>query len=126
MFKKIYWLFLILSFLMGQTLIFYDRSYGSIVLIGMVGPAALSYINIEIIQWVSLKKGNLVALWFNVIQFIIKTIYMCFFTLLGVKILGLNFKIFVPILCTTWFFFHILEAFFTDSIIKDSIVKDKD
>ena len=111
---------------MGQTLIFYDRSYGSIVLIGMVGPAALSYINIEIIQWVSLKKGNLVALWFNVIQFIIKTIYMCFFTLLGVKILGLNFKIFVPILCTTWFFFHILEAFFTDSIIKDSIVKDKD
>ncbi len=126
MFKKIYWIFLILSFLIGQTLIFYDRSYGSIVLIGMVGPAAFSYINIEIIQWVSLKKGNLFALWFNVIQFIIKTMYMCLFTLLGVKILGLNFKIFVPILCTTWFFFHILEALFTDSIIKDSIAKDKD
>ena len=70
---------------------------------------------------VDTPKGNNTTLQFNMIQFIVKTVYMCTLTYIGVKIFNLNFKIFVPILCTTWFFFHIMEAFFTDSIIKKSI-----
>ena len=121
MYKKIYWGFFTLSFLFAQVFIFKNNDYGYIVLIGMVVPTVLSYINIEIIEWISIKKGNSTTLQFNMIQFIVKTAYMCTLTFIGVKILNLNFKIFVPVLCTTWFFFHMMEAFFTDSIIKKSI-----
>ena len=121
MYKKIYWGFCILSFLLAQVIMPKNNDYGSIILIGMVIPTVLSYINIELIEWISVKKGNSTTLHFNMIQFIVKTVYMCSLTYIGVKIFNLNFKIFVPILCTTWFFFHIIEAFFTDSIIKKSI-----
>ena len=40
---------------------------------------------------------------------------------LGVKIIQLNFKIFVPTLCFTWFVFHLVEGLYTNDIIKRSI-----
>ena len=123
MYKKIYLIFFIISFLIGQTLMFNNREYGSIVFLGMIIPTVMSYINIELIEWISAKNGNMMTLRFNMIQFIIKTVYMCSLTFIGVKILNLNFRIFVPVLCTTWFFFHMIEAFFTNSIIKNSIEK---
>lgn len=123
MYKKIYLIFFIISFLIGQALMFNNREYGSIVFLGMIIPTVMSYINIELIEWISAKNGNMMTLRFNMIQFIIKTVYMCSLTFIGVKILNLNFRIFVPVLCTTWFFFHMIEAFFTNSIIKNSIEK---
>jgi hypothetical protein len=41
-------------------------------------------------------------------------------TYLGVAVLNLDFRIFIPILCFTWFTFHVLEAFFTQKIIESS------
>ena len=121
MYRKIYLIFFTLSFLSGQIIMTKNNDYGSIILIGMVVPTILSYINIELIQWISIKKGNMITFQFNMVQFIIKSCYMCALTFIGVKVLYLNFKIFVPVLCSTWFFFHMVEAFFTNSIIKKSI-----
>ena len=59
MYKKIYWGFFILSFLFAQVIMPKNNDYGSIILIGMVIPTVLSYINIELIEWISIKKGNL-------------------------------------------------------------------
>ena len=121
MYRKVYLIFFTLSFLIGQIIMTKNNDYGSIILIGMVVPTILSYINIELIQWISIKKGNMITFQFNMVQFIIKSGYMCALTFIGVKVLYLNFKIFVPVLCATWFFFHMVEAFFTNSIIKKSI-----
>ena len=45
------------------------------------------------------------------------------FTFIGVKVIELNFKIFVPTLCFTWFIFHLIEGFYTNDLIKKSISK---
>ena len=42
-------------------------------------------------------------------QFIVKSIFLCSLTYLGVKIIKLDFRIFVPLLCLTWFVFHLVE-----------------
>ncbi len=124
MYRKIYLVFFTLSFLSGQIIMAKNNDYGSIILIGMTVPTILSYINIELIQWISIKKGNMITFQFNILQFIIKSGYMCALTFIGVKVLYLNFKIFVPVLCSTWFFFHMVEAFFTNSIIKKKSIKN--
>ena len=56
MYKKIYWGFFILSFLFAKVIMPKNNDYGSIVLIGMVIPTVLSYINIELIELISVKK----------------------------------------------------------------------
>ena len=44
-------------------------------------------------------------------------------TFIGVKIIELNFKIFVPTLCFTWFVFHLVEGFYTNNLINKSMDK---
>ena len=81
-------------------------------------------LNIQIIEKLSKERGNLMAFGYNMIQFIVKTIFLCSLTFLGVKIINLDFRIFVPLLCLTWFTFHLVEAFFTNDLIKKSIIND--
>ena len=88
----------------------------------MLAPAFMIHINIQLIERLSKEKGNLMAFGFNMMQFIVKSIFLCSLTYLGVKIIKLDFRIFVPLLCLTWFVFHLIEAFFTNSLIKKSII----
>ena len=118
MYKKIYIYFGLLVFLIAQPMMFFNVKASSTIFLGMLAPMAMSYINILIISKLTKEKGPLVTFSFNVMQFVVKTIFLCAITYVGVKVIGLNFKVFVPILCFTWFIFHVLEGFYTNSLIK--------
>jgi len=121
MYKKIYMYSSVLTFLIGQPILFFNLKFGATIFLGVLVPIAMSYINILVITKLTKEQGNTVTFGFNIAQFIIKTIFLCLITFLGIKILGLNFKIFVPILCLTWFVFHLIEGFYTSDLIKKNI-----
>ena len=121
MLKKIYIYSFLLIFLIGQPTLFYYPEIGSIIFLGVLTPIAMSFINILIINKLSKEQGNEVTFRFNIAQFIFKTVFLLLLTFIGIKIIGLNFKIFVPTLCLTWFVFHIIEGFYTNTMIKKAI-----
>ena len=118
MYKRIYLISCVLVAVIGQTLIIFNSKAGSIVLIGMFAPMLMSFINILVIEKLTIQRGNVIVFGYNIAQFIIKTIFLCSLTYIGVKVVELNFRIFIPVLCFTWFVFHIIEGFFTNSLIK--------
>ncbi len=57
-------------------------------------------------------KGNMTALGWNMLGFLTKSVFMLFMTYMGISILELDFRIYVPILSFVWFMTHIAEAFY--------------
>ena len=123
MYKKIYTYSLILTFIVGQPSLFLSPKLGAIIFLGVLAPIIMSYINVLVITKLSREQGNEIAFRFNIAQFIFKTIFLCLITFIGVKIIELNFKIFVPTLCFTWFVFHLVEGLYTNNLIKKSMDK---
>ena len=123
MYKKIYAYCSILIFIIGQPLLLLNPKLGVTIFLGVLLPIVMSYINILMITKLSREQGNEMTFRFNIAQFIFKTIFLCLITFFGVKIIGLNFKTFVPTLCFTWFVFHLVEGFYTNDLIKNSIDK---
>ena len=121
MYKKIYIYSSILTFIVGQPLLFYNPNLGTTIFLGVLAPIIMSYVNILVITKISKEQGNEMTFRFNIAQFIFKTIFLCLITFIGVKVVELNFKIFVPILCFTWFVFHLVEGFYTNDLIKKSM-----
>jgi len=118
MYRKIYWIFIGITFALGQIFIFINFKIGVSVFLAMVLPALVSYFNIEFIEWLNNHKGSQMVFRYNVIQFIIKSVFICLIVFIGVKLIDLNYKIFVPLLCFIWFSFHMIEAFFTNDLIN--------
>jgi len=123
MYKKIYIYSSILTFIIGQPLLLFDPKLGTIIFLGVLAPIIMSYVNIKVITKLSKEQGNEMTFRFNIAQFIFKTIFLCLITFIGVKVIELNFKIFVPTLCFTWFVFHLIEGFYTNDLIKKSMDK---
>ena len=123
MYKKIYTYSSILTFIIGQPLLFFNPKLGTTIFLGVLAPITMSYLNIIVITKLSKEQGNEMTFRFNIAQFIFKTIFLCFITFVGVKTIELNFKIFVPTLCFTWFVFHLVEGFYTNDLIKKSVDK---
>ena len=123
MYKKIYAYCSILTFIIGQPLLLLNPKMGTTIFLGVLLPIVMSYINIIVITKLSREQGNEMTFRFNIAQFIFKTIFLCLITFFGVKIIGLNFKIFIPTLCFTWFVFHLVEGFYTNDLIKNSMDK---
>ena len=123
MYKKIYIYSSILTFIIGQPLLLFDPKLGTIIFLGVLAPIIMSYVNILVITKLSREQGNEITFRFNIAQFIFKTIFLCLITFIGVKIIQLNFKIFVPTLCFTWFVFHLVEGLYTNDLIKKSMDK---
>ncbi len=121
MYKKIYTYSSILTFIIGQPLLFFNPKLGTTIFLGVLAPILMSYVNVLVITKLSREQGNEITFRFNIAQFIFKTIFLCLITFIGVKIIQLNFKIFVPTLCFTWFVFHLVEGLYTNDIIKRSI-----
>ena len=120
MYKKIYIYSSILTFIVGQPLLFFSPKLGTIIFLGVLAPIIMSYVNILVLTKLSKEQGNEMAFRFNIAQFVFKTIFLFVITFIGVKIIDLNFKIFVPTLCLTWFIFHLIEGFYTSDLIKKS------
>ena len=123
MYKKIYIYSSTLTFIIGQPLLFFNPKFGATIFLGVLAPITMSYMNIIVITKLSKEQGNEMTFRFNIVQFIFKTIFLCLITFIGVKVIELNFKIFVPTLCFTWFVFHLVEGFYTNNLIKKSMDK---
>jgi len=121
MYKKIYTYSSVLIFIIGQPLLFFNPKLGTIIFLGVLAPIIMSYVNITVITKISREQGNEMTFRFNIAQFIFKTIFLCLVTFIGVKIIELNFKVFVPTLCFTWFVFHLVEGFYTSDLIKKRV-----
>ena len=125
MYKKIYIFFGLFMFLVGFPLTFFYPQIGSILFFGVLIPTLVSYINLEVIDWLNKHYDVFITFGFNMVQFIIKTIFMLLMVYIGVKIMNFDFRIYIPVLCLTWFFFHILEALYTQNIINKKSVSKK-
>ena len=123
MYKKIYIYSSIITFIIGQPLLFFNPKLGTTIFLGVLAPITMSYVNIKVITKLSKEQGNEMTFRFNIAQFIFKTIFLCLITFIGVKTIELHFKIFVPTLCFTWFVFHLVEGFYTNDLIKRSMDK---
>ena len=122
-YKKIYIYSSVLTFIIGQPLLFFNLKLGTTIFLGVLAPIIMSYANFKVITRLSKDLGNEMAFRFNIAQFIFKTVFLCLLTFIGVKVIELNFKIFVPTLCFTWFIFHLIEGFYTNDLIKKSVGK---
>ena len=90
-------------------------------LMGVIAPSFLNLIHMVMGIYVVMARGNLISLGFTGISFITKTIGMLFLTWLGIEIVGLDYRIFVPILSFVWFFSHICEAFVINHYMENNV-----
>ena len=92
-------------------------------LMGVIAPSFLNMIHLVMGIYVVMARGNLISLGFTAMGFITKTIGMLFLTWLGIEIVGLDYRIFVPILSFVWFFSHICEAFVINHYMQNNVPK---
>jgi len=119
--KKIYHSSIVIIIIIG--LLFYQKSktISLSITLGMLVPSLFSYLNIMIIDFIMKNYGPEKVNGFNMLQFITKTIFMIGMSFLGIKILNLKPILYITLLCSTWFIFHISEAFYTQNLFKEKI-----
>ena len=93
-------------------------------LMGVIAPSFLNLLHLLIGVYVVNARGSVMSLGFTGISFITKSMGMIFFTWLGVSIMGLDFRIYVPILTFFWFFSHIAEAFVIQHYIQENVPEE--
>ena len=81
------------------------------ILLGLLAPILLNVMHLVVGVYVVVARGSVMSLGFTGMSFLTKTVALLWMTWLGVSILELNFKIFVPLLTFFWFFTHLVEAF---------------
>ena len=90
-------------------------------LMGVIAPSFLNLIHMVMGIYVVMARGNLMSLGFTGMGFITKTIGMLFLTWLGIEIVELDYRIYVPILSFVWFFSHICEAFVINHYMENNV-----
>ena len=90
-------------------------------LMGVIAPSFLNLIHMVMGIYVVMARGNLISLGFTGISFITKTIGMLFLTWLGIEVVELDYRIYVPILSFVWFFSHICEAFVINHYMENNV-----
>ena len=90
-------------------------------LMGVLAPSFLNLMLLVMGIYVVMARGNLISLGFSAMGFLTKTIGMLFLTWLGIEIVGLDYRIFVPILTFVWFFSHICEAFVIQHYMEKNV-----
>ena len=91
------------------------------ILLGVLAPILLNVIHLVVGVYVVVARGSVMSLGFTGMSFLTKTVALLWMTWLGVSILELNFKIFVPLLTFFWFFTHIVEAFVIQHYIQKNV-----
>jgi len=90
-------------------------------LMGVIAPSFLNLIHLILNIYIVVARGSLMSLGFSGISFLTKSMGMIFFTWLGVSVMGLDFRIYVPILTFFWFFSHIAEAFVIQHYMEKNV-----
>ena len=92
-------------------------------LMGVIAPSFLILIHLVMGIYVVMARGNLMSLGFTGMGFITKTIGMLFITWVGIEVVELDYRIYVPILSFVWFFSHICEAFVINHYMQNNVPK---
>jgi|TARA_B000000532_G_scaffold123206_1_gene98781 hypothetical protein len=90
-------------------------------LMGVIAPSFLNLIHLVMGIYVVVARGNVMSLGFTAMGFLTKSIGMLFLTWLGIEIVELDFRIYVPILSFVWFFSHIAEAFVINHYMQKNV-----
>ena len=90
-------------------------------LMGVIAPSFLNLIHLVMGIYVVVARGNIMSLGFTAMGFLTKSIGMLFLTWLGIEIVELDFRIYVPILSFVWFFSHIAEAFVINHYMQKNV-----
>ena len=90
-------------------------------LMGVIAPSFLNLIHLALGVYVVVARGSVMSLGFTGISFLTKSMGMIFFTWLGISVMGLDFRIYVPILTFFWFFSHIAEAFVIQHYMEKNV-----
>ena len=80
-------------------------------LLGVLAPIILNLLHLVVGVYVVTARGSVMSLGFTGMGFLTKTIALLWLTWLGVSIVELNYRIYVPLLTFFWFFTHLVEAF---------------
>ena len=90
-------------------------------LMGVIAPSFLNLAHLVLNIYIVVMRGNILSLGFSGISFLTKSMGMIFLTWLGVSIIELDFRIYVPILTFVWFFSHIAEAFVIHHYMEQNV-----
>ena len=91
------------------------------ILLGIIAPILLNMLHLLAGIYIVIYRGSIMSLGFTGIGFLTKSMAMIFLTWLGVGYLGLDMKIFIPLLAFFWFFTHIVEAFVIQHYIQQNV-----
>ena len=91
------------------------------VLMAVIIPIIFGLLHTIASVYMIYKKGNSIALGWNMMGFLTKSVFMLFMTYMGVSVLGFDFRIYVPILSFVWFMTHIGEAFYVNHHMNENI-----
>ena len=90
------------------------------ILLGILAPIFLNLMHLVLGIFVVTQRGSVMSLGFTGVGFLTKSVGMLFLTWLGVGYLGLDMRIFIPLLAFFWFFTHVLEAFVIQHYIREN------
>ena len=96
---------------------------GMYFLMGVIAPSFLNLLHLVINIYVVVARGNIMSLGFSGISFLTKSMGMIFLTWLGVSVMELDFRIYIPILTFVWFFSHVAEAFVIQHYMEKNVPK---
>ena len=91
--------------------------------LGFLAHIILNLIHLVVGVYVVIARGSVMSLGFTGIGFLTKTVALLWLTWLGVSIVELDYKIYVPMLTFFWFFTHIVEAFVIQHYIQKNVHK---
>ena len=92
-------------------------------LLGVLAPIILNLLHMAVNVYVCVARGSVMSLAFSGASFVTKSIGMVFLAWLGIAVLHLNFRIYIPLLSFFWFFTHLIEAFVIQHYIQQNVPK---
>tara|TARA_Y100000004_G_scaffold49664_1_gene54659 strand:- start:95 stop:472 length:378 start_codon:yes stop_codon:yes gene_type:complete len=93
------------------------------ILLGVLAPVFMNLMHMCVGIYVTVARGSVMGLGFSGISFLTKSVGMLFLVWLGIEKLGMDYQIFVPLICFFWFFTHIVEAFVIQHYIQKNVPK---
>ena len=94
------------------------------ILLGVLAPVFMNLMHMCVGIYVTVVRGSVMGFAFSGVGFLTKSIGMIFFVWLGIQKLGMDYQIFVPLICFFWFFTHIVEAFVIQHYIQKNVPKE--
>ena len=91
--------------------------------LGVLAPIILNLLHLVVGVYVVTARGNVMSLGFTGMGFLTKTVALLWLTWLGVSIVELDYRIYVPLLTFFWFFTHLVEAFVIQHYMGKNVPK---